>query len=105
MPETQFDPREYKSFQKLPTEQQANFEALEGGKGFVLKTVERDPEIAHSLALLEDRAMSTLENRIESRGRSFDDLLSAYKEAAAKHDYKGKGELAESLKEASDYGI
>lgn len=105
MSETKFNPKEYGSFQELPPEQQENFESLEGGKGFVLKTVERDPEIAHCLALLEDRAITKLKDKIESRDTSFDDLLSRYKEAANKRDYTGKRELAEGLKEISDYAV
>lgn len=38
-----FNPEEYKSYEELPEDQKQNFEAIEGGKGFVLKTVEKNP--------------------------------------------------------------
>lgn len=101
----EFSSSQYKSFEELPGEQKPRFDAIEGGKGFVLKSVEKNPEIAHRLAIAEDQVINTLRQEIEIHNLSFDDLLSQYRVAAEEHNYQDKGKASELLKQISDYNI
>lgn len=100
-----FNPSEYKSYEALPEEQKQNFEAIEGGKGFVLKTVEKNPETARRLAIAEDQAINTLKQEIETHNLSFEDLLSQYRVAVEKYNYQEEQKTSELLKQISDYNI
>lgn len=103
--EKEFNPSEYKSFEELSDEHKGKFEAIEGGKGFVLKSVEKNPEIARRLAMAEDQTINTLRQEIETHNLSFDNLLSQYQVAAEKSDYQEKEKISELLKQISDYNI
>ena len=101
----EFNPSEHKSFDVLSEEQKSNFEAIKGGKGFVLKNIEKNPEIDHRLAIIEDQAINTLHQEIEAGNLSFDALFSQYRVAAEKYDYKEIEKISELLKQISDYNI
>lgn len=100
-----FNPSDYGSFGELPEDQKINYEPLEGGCSFVSKTVEKNPETAHQLALIENRAISILGEAINSAGLSFEELLQKYEECRKKWDFEGKIEVLESLKQFSDIDI
>lgn len=101
----EFDPNEYKSFEELPRGHKRKFEAIEDGKGFVLKSVEKNPETAHRLALAEDQAINTLKQAIETHNLTFDDLLSQYRTAAEQYNFEEKRQASELLKQISDRDI
>lgn len=101
----EFNPSEYKSYEALPEEEKQNFEAIEGGRGFVLKTIEKNPEVAHRLAIIEDRVINILRQEVEIGNLSFDGLLSQYRTAAEKYNYQEKRKVSELLKQISDYNI
>lgn len=103
--EKELNPSQYKSFEELPDEHKPQFEAIESGKGFVLKSVEKNPEIAHRLAIAEDQAINTLKQEIKIHNLSLEDLLSQYRVAAEKYNYQDKRKTSELLKQISDYNI
>lgn len=102
MPE-RFDPRQVSSYEEIPEEHKARFISIEAGKGFVLKTAEKDPEIAYRLAKMEDGVIDKLRMTIETGTFSLEEALSAYEEAAAKRDYNKMNVLADQLRVFCDF--
>lgn len=85
-----FKPEQFKSYEELPEEKKPLFHAIEEGKGFVLKSVEKNPTTANHLAIIEDEAIGLLKQKIEYSGTSLDDALSLYEDAANKSNYDQK---------------
>ena len=98
-----FNPSEYNSFEELPRGHKHKFEAIEDGKGFVLKSVEKNQEIAYRLAVAEDQAINTLKQEIETDKLSLDDLLTKYNDDDTPNFERHK--LRELIREVSDYTI
>jgi len=101
----EFNPMEYKSYEDLPDERKVDFDAVEGGKDFALKSVEKNPETAHKLAMIYDQTINALRQEIEANDLPLDALLERYSAAAEEYDYKEKRQTAEFLKQISDYEI
>jgi hypothetical protein len=101
----QFNPFEYNSYKELPKNQKKNFKAIEDGSGFVLKNVEKNPEIAHRLAIIEDQAINALKQEIEINNLSLDNLILKYRSAGKNDDYSEQEKILELLRQVSDYSI
>ncbi len=97
-----FNPDDYASFDELPEEQRINYEPLEGGSSFVCATVERNPETAHRLAIVEDRAINTLNQTLGEANSTFEEVLEKYLEYCKNWDFDAKKETLETLKQFSD---
>lgn len=100
-----FKPFEYATFEELPKKQKKNFEAIEDGKGFVLKSAEKNPEIAHRLAIIEDQVINDLRQEIEINNLSLDDLILKYRSAGKNDDYQEQEKFLELIKQVSDHNI
>ena len=100
-----FNPSDYSSFGELPEDQRSNYEPLEDGRSFVLATVEKNPETAHRLAVIEDRAVNALNQAVDSEGLTYDEILQRYWEHCKSWNFDGKKETLESLKQFSDRDI
>lgn len=99
MPE--FNPKEFKSFADLPEKEKSSFQELEGD-GFIGKEVEKNPEIARRMGMVEDQIINTLKHELEAGGLSKEEALLRYNEAGEKFDYKNKILYGDILKKYSD---
>ena len=55
-----FKPEQFNFYEDLPEDKKPLFHAIEEGRGFVLKSVEKNPTTAHHLAIIEDEAIGAL---------------------------------------------
>lgn len=97
-----FKPEQFKSYEELPEEKKPLFHAIEEGKGFVLKSVEKNPTTAHHLAIIEDEAIGALKQKIERDDISLDDAISQYGDAINKRDYDQKSRAKEIIAQFVD---
>ncbi|OGN00633.1 MAG: hypothetical protein A3B91_02355 [Candidatus Yanofskybacteria bacterium RIFCSPHIGHO2_02_FULL_41_29] len=98
---SRFNPKELKSFMDLPDEEKLNFQEL-GDGGFVRKEVEKNPEVAHRMGIVEDQIINTLKHELEVGGLSQQEALTRYNEAGEKYDYKNQKLYGDILRKFSD---
>src|SRR3989344_9699387 len=98
---SEFNPKEFKSFTDLPDEEKPNFQEL-GDGGFVRKEVEKNPEVAYRMGMVEDQIINTLKHELEAGGLSKEEALSRYNEAGEKYDYKNQKLYGDVLRKFSD---
>lgn len=100
---SEFKPEDYKSYSELPEDQKSNYEELPDGEGFYVKGAEKDPELAHALAVIDDEAINALAQHIEANNFSVDEIMAQFKIAAGKYDSKSKRLYGEILRVLVDH--